>query len=418
MIIRSSPLAPAIRGHLLLAGRKDVDGGDEEEEREKPANEKRERAFDLLRVRVLSCSLYAAQLSHRTAPKAIRTALRPICSPSCDTAKRKSTIPSSSSLSVHCRSSARPLAQSVAGCKSTHYFISCEAGDDVPCRSQRCIEAALAVALVHHEAPAHHRRALRLLDIVLDEQPDNVSCLIARGYVLTAGERWSQALAAFDRVLELTDDASTRLEVRGERAWSLVHLGRFDEAQEELHDVIKQLEERGIEAADERAQAWWRLGTCYWQAGGAVSFPVVHWHAFKSYRRDAYRFKARLRRLHQFHQSLSRFRPGLHLARQILPRNRLAARSLSRFEMLSEGVRARSEGRCRGSFARRRICERTAMGFGGAHCETGHRWSGSGERRGSSGSGQRFSEEACLGMAGDRVSRARAFLHLSVTMKL
>lgn len=120
----------------------------------------------------------------------------------------------------------------------------------------------LATSLVYLDAPAHHRRALKILTEVLATAPDNLTCLVGLGRVHLSAERWSEAVDAFDRALKQQADNS---EVKSDRAWALIGLERFDEAKPELEQVLSASQDWSAEA---RAQVWWRLGQCQWFMGG------------------------------------------------------------------------------------------------------------------------------------------------------
>ncbi|GAA5887775.1 hypothetical protein JCM5296_001762 [Sporobolomyces johnsonii] len=184
-----------------------------------------------------------------------------------------------------------------------------EIGRGLP-RSKRTLESHLAIALVHHEPPTHHLRALRLLDSLLSTPPSppispsaapsshpDPELLIAKARVLQSSEKYPAALKVWDEVLALpastlSPDALT--DAKGERAWALHLAGSSEDARPQLEEVVKALEERkvvrdkeaeekeryrskrglerpeGVEEGeqererDERAQAWWRLGECVW----------------------------------------------------------------------------------------------------------------------------------------------------------
>lgn len=132
----------------------------------------------------------------------------------------------------------------------------------------------LATALVYEDAPIHHRRALKILNDVLAETPENLQCLIGKGRVLSQSEQWQDALIAFDGALAHPSlDEELRLELRSDRAWCLIGLERFEESQKEIKNVIDivEAEDREVSWAPERrALLWWRLGACYWNMSGTI----------------------------------------------------------------------------------------------------------------------------------------------------
>ncbi|GAA5925404.1 SKI complex subunit tetratricopeptide repeat protein SKI3 [Sporobolomyces koalae] len=177
-------------------------------------------------------------------------------------------------------------------------------------RSKRALETHLAVALVNHNPPSHHLRALRLLDSLLATPPPNPfspktpptphpdpALLIAKAQVLQSSEKYGAAISAWDQVLKLDPSQSpispaSLNQAKGERAWALHLSGKSEEAKEMLEEVVKAFEERklvrdqerdeqerfrskrglerpeGVEEGEqeqerlERARGWWRLGEC------------------------------------------------------------------------------------------------------------------------------------------------------------
>lgn len=123
------------------------------------------------------------------------------------------------------------------------------------------ISTWLATSLVYLDAPAHHRKALKILTEVLHSSPSNLPCLIGLARVHLAAERWTEALTAFDQALEQVDD----LKLKSDKAWCLIGLEQFETAQKELQTIIDAMQDW---SAEEQAQTWWRLGQCYWCMGG------------------------------------------------------------------------------------------------------------------------------------------------------
>jgi superkiller protein 3 len=140
-------------------------------------------------------------------------------------------------------------------------------------RTTQYLNVHLATALVHLNPPKHHQRARRILDAVLAKSPDNVDCLMGKGYVLEHAGRWQEAADSFERALKQDSlPESKRIEAREERAWSLVKARRLEEGEDELRKVILLREEEGEETEDVDddaiARIWWRLGKCLWYKGG------------------------------------------------------------------------------------------------------------------------------------------------------
>ncbi|KAG6854057.1 hypothetical protein C0991_011035 [Blastosporella zonata] len=107
----------------------------------------------------------------------------------------------------------------------------------------------LATSLVHLFPPKHHPRALRLIDDVLAQSPNNVGCLMGRAFVLEAAKKWDEAAAFFERVDELLpDDVSDGLRAREENAWCRCQINDMDNGVAILQSIVtilQDLDERG-----------------------------------------------------------------------------------------------------------------------------------------------------------------------------
>ncbi|BGP16261.1 hypothetical protein JCM10213_007705 [Rhodosporidiobolus nylandii] len=194
--------------------------------------------------------------------------------------------------------------------------IRTDIGRELP-RSRRILESYLALALVYHDPPTHHLRALRLLETLLASAPSShpdPELLTAKAFVLQSSEKYAAALKVWDQVLSLPSgalppDALTK--AQSERAWALHLSGSSEEARESLEGVAKSLEERKVrrekereekekwrskrgiekpegieegeteEEREERAQGWWRLGECLWKRG--ESSPDLTQEAYNAY---------------------------------------------------------------------------------------------------------------------------------------
>ncbi|CDO72766.1 hypothetical protein BN946_scf184994.g19 [Trametes cinnabarina] len=132
---------------------------------------------------------------------------------------------------------------------------------------KKAFHITLATSLVHFYPPKHHVRALRIIDDVLTEDPDNISALMARGFVLQHAKRWEDAAELFGKIIRLKpDDADIASRAKEEHAWCAAMSGQLQAATEELREVIGELE--AIEGHEEdKARCWWKLGRCYWEMG-------------------------------------------------------------------------------------------------------------------------------------------------------
>lgn len=146
------------------------------------------------------------------------------------------------------------------------------------------LESNLASALTHLHPPQHHARALRLSDSVLSLQPDATDATLCKAHIAQTAGRWEQAHSLFSRVKSGQDsgtpsDMSRMLqklslssnparEARLEVAWCDVQMGKLAEGKEELESVTGDLDEANDANPEDRAKAWWRLGSCLWKMGG------------------------------------------------------------------------------------------------------------------------------------------------------
>ena len=126
----------------------------------------------------------------------------------------------------------------------------------------------LATSLVHLYPPKHHARALRIVDDVLNQDADNIVCLMDRGYILEAGVKWSEAGTMFTRVTELIpDDLNDGLRAQEEGAWCRVQAHALEDGLIGLKHVLGilcSLENRRFD----QARCLWRIGKCHWEMGG------------------------------------------------------------------------------------------------------------------------------------------------------
>ena len=135
-------------------------------------------------------------------------------------------------------------------------------------RVKKAFNVALATALVDFYPPKHHPRALGIINAILAKDPDNVPCLMGRGYVLEYVGKWQEAEELFAKVARLLpDDLDRGLRAREESAWCKANSGGLEKAAAELKEVIATLD--GLEEREtDKARCWYRLGRCYWDMGG------------------------------------------------------------------------------------------------------------------------------------------------------
>ncbi|RDB24954.1 Superkiller protein 3 [Hypsizygus marmoreus] len=139
-------------------------------------------------------------------------------------------------------------------------------GRRLPCTRTR-FKVVIATSLVHLFPPKHHPRALRLIDDVLSQSPDNVACLMGRAYILQHGKKWKEAADLFGKVDNLLpDDLDQGLRAREEKAWCLCQFEDLQMSLTGLLDIFAILED--FEERDEdKARCLWRIGKCYWMMG-------------------------------------------------------------------------------------------------------------------------------------------------------
>ncbi|KAI0356305.1 TPR-like protein [Trametes cingulata] len=132
---------------------------------------------------------------------------------------------------------------------------------------KKAFNVTLATSLVHLFPPKNHIRALRIIDDVLAEDPDNIPALMGRGFILQYAKKWSDAEELFAKVVKLNpDDFDQASRAREERAWCIAMFGELQKAADELREVINELDT--LEGHEEdKARCWWRLGRCYWEMG-------------------------------------------------------------------------------------------------------------------------------------------------------
>lgn len=133
---------------------------------------------------------------------------------------------------------------------------------------KKAFNVVSATSLVHLFPPKHHARALRILDDVLAEDPDNIRCLLGRAYTLQYANKWSEAKPLFDKVAALLpDDLVDGLRAQEESAWCTMKSHDPDGAAQALQVVVDVLDSLDGRDSDQ-ARSRWRLGQCHWNMGG------------------------------------------------------------------------------------------------------------------------------------------------------
>ncbi|KZT68315.1 TPR-like protein [Daedalea quercina L-15889] len=134
-------------------------------------------------------------------------------------------------------------------------------------RVKKAFNVALATALVDFFPPKHHIRALGIISPILAKEPDNVLCLMGRGYILEYANKWQEADEIFSKVAQLLpDDLDHGIRAKEESAWCRANSGSLEDAAATLMDVVSIVDSLDDRETD-KARCWYRLGKCYWDMG-------------------------------------------------------------------------------------------------------------------------------------------------------
>ncbi|KAJ9117523.1 hypothetical protein QFC22_004373 [Naganishia vaughanmartiniae] len=149
-----------------------------------------------------------------------------------------------------------------------------ETGKKMPC-IRAALDVTLGTALVHYFAPKHHPRALQLLDGVLKQNPKATACMMGKGYIFLADDKFSEARTQFADALEVEQEkrkdveqplSNLELEAKENVGWCLIKEGLLKEGRTQLMGVVEVLdadESRGQDAA----RVWTRIGQAEWEMG-------------------------------------------------------------------------------------------------------------------------------------------------------
>lgn len=131
---------------------------------------------------------------------------------------------------------------------------------------RKAFSISTSTALVYLFPPKHHLRAAGLLDDVLQDDSQNVPCLMGRAMVYQYADKWKEAEGLYRQVeaIKGPDDTDVGLEAREQRVWCAVRDGRRDEAIPELQAVIDLLD--SLDGKEpQKGRSWWRLGQAMWE---------------------------------------------------------------------------------------------------------------------------------------------------------
>ena len=181
------------------------------------------------------------------------------------------------------------------------------------------MNTALAVALVPYYPPKHHARAAKLLQSVLNDQPDNTEARFARAQIMQTALQWAQARSEFQTILDQAGSPKHQVAAKEELGWCLVNEQKLVEGRDVLEEVVQIRETRAEQENKEdeaypRARAWWRLGRCEWLIGGKRKSPSGA-ELLMSRRREPC---PRRRMVHGFMSSAAVLRTSLHVAGHVL----------------------------------------------------------------------------------------------------
>ncbi|KAF8270248.1 TPR-like protein [Lactarius quietus] len=131
---------------------------------------------------------------------------------------------------------------------------------------RKSFNVALSTSLVHLYPPKYHTRAVRILEDVLTQDPNNVECLMGRGFVFQFSSKWLEAASCFSRVCGLPEERREKIRAQEEHAWCEVQLNHFDQAITGFREVIELLEDKE-DSDEDKSRSYWRLGKAYWEMG-------------------------------------------------------------------------------------------------------------------------------------------------------
>ncbi|KAH8093923.1 TPR-like protein [Cristinia sonorae] len=132
---------------------------------------------------------------------------------------------------------------------------------------KKAFNIILGTCLVHLFPPKHHTRALGVINSILAEDPDNIRCLMGRGYILQYSNKWGEAKVVFDKVASLLPgDLDDGIRAQEEAAWCTRQSQDPDSASKALSAIVDILD--GLDGREtDQARCRWRLGQCFWNMG-------------------------------------------------------------------------------------------------------------------------------------------------------
>ena len=130
------------------------------------------------------------------------------------------------------------------------------------------MKANKVTGLVHFYPPKHHARASSIIDDVLSQDPDNVSCLLGRAFILQTSHKWEESRSLFLRVTNLlSEDSYDKLRCIEEAAWCQFQCGQYEEGLASLQHSLTLMSAFPTRGLDQ-ARCLWRIGQCHWGIDG------------------------------------------------------------------------------------------------------------------------------------------------------
>lgn len=179
-------------------------------------------------------------------------------------------------------------------------------------------------------------RALRILDSLIQESPNQLESRMARGYVHEAAKRWELAIADFERVTSLAEQHDSNwLEAAEESAWCQIQNGEKDAGIESIRyvlDILDNLEEN----EEGKGRIWWRLGKAIWNEKDPSTFSESYKCWITSLKRCS-TFASSFTALGVYYADYAEPRDALRASRCLQKAFELDAREVEAARRLAEG---------------------------------------------------------------------------------
>ncbi|KAJ6261829.1 hypothetical protein Dda_2628 [Drechslerella dactyloides] len=130
-------------------------------------------------------------------------------------------------------------------------------------KSFDAMNVLLATALIHYQAPRHHKEAKASFENILTRDPKNTGALIGLGMILEDQGEFLQASGFLQKAL-LSDPEN--LKVISEAAWCEIQQGHYDVGIGELQGCLGRITGVDPQSRDLKAQVLWRIGSALWES--------------------------------------------------------------------------------------------------------------------------------------------------------